>query len=68
MIDQISDQAKKLCNCLNVVGLANIQFAIAADKIYIIEANPRASRTVPFISKATGNAFAQEAVKLMLGY
>ena len=52
VIQQIEDHTKKIAKALNTVGLINVQFAIVNDKVYIIEANPRASRTVPFISKA----------------
>jgi carbamoyl-phosphate synthase large subunit len=52
---------------LNVIGLMNIQFAIRAGKVYVLEVNPRASRTVPFVSKATGVPLAKIAAKLMIG-
>ena len=52
---------------LNVVGLMNIQFAIWRDKVYVLEVNPRASRTVPFVSKATGVPLAKIAARLMVG-
>ena len=52
---------------LNTVGLINVQFAIKDDIVYIIEANPRASRTVPFISKAYGEPYVNYATKVMLG-
>ena len=52
---------------LNVVGLVNAQFAIRKEKIFILEVNPRASRTVPFVSKATGNQLAKIAAKVMIG-
>jgi carbamoyl-phosphate synthase large subunit len=57
----------KLGRALNVVGLMNIQFAIRAGKVYVLEVNPRASRTVPFVSKATGTPLAKIAAKLMVG-
>ena len=57
----------KLAKRLNVVGLINIQYAIQGDTVFIIEANPRASRTVPFVSKATGARLAQIAVRVMSG-
>ncbi|PCJ63311.1 MAG: carbamoyl phosphate synthase large subunit [Planctomycetota bacterium] len=66
-IDRIKIQAKQLALELNVIGLLNIQFAIKNDIIYIIEVNPRASRTVPFISKATGVPLARLAAKVMCG-
>jgi carbamoyl-phosphate synthase large subunit len=65
-IDTIIDYTRKLAIELNVVGLINIQYAIK-DKIYVLEANPRASRTVPFVSKATGIPLAKIAAKLMMG-
>ncbi|MEM1007209.1 MAG: carbamoyl-phosphate synthase large subunit, partial [Pseudomonadota bacterium] len=58
IIDRIKDQAFKLAKALNVVGLMNVQFAIKDDEIYLIEVNPRASRTVPFVAKATDSAIA----------
>ncbi|MEO0540161.1 MAG: ATP-grasp domain-containing protein, partial [Cyanobacteria bacterium P01_A01_bin.105] len=57
----------KLAKALEVVGLMNIQFAVKDDEVYILEANPRASRTVPFVSKATGIPFAKVAVRVMAG-
>ncbi|NEP76293.1 ATP-grasp domain-containing protein, partial [Okeania sp. SIO2G5] len=57
----------KLAKALNVVGLMNIQFAVQGDQVYIIEANPRASRTVPFVSKAIGVPLAKMAVRVMSG-
>src|SRR5262249_59518968 len=56
-----------LAKGLNVYGLMNIQFAVREGIIYILEANPRASRTVPFVSKATGVPLAKLAAKLMVG-
>ncbi|KIC46882.1 carbamoyl phosphate synthase large subunit [Ruegeria sp. ANG-S4] len=66
-IDQIKDQTFKLAKALNVVGLMNVQFAIKDDEIYLIEVNPRASRTVPFVAKATDSAIASIAARLMAG-
>ncbi|MGK7887957.1 MAG: carbamoyl-phosphate synthase large subunit, partial [Leptolyngbyaceae cyanobacterium] len=57
----------KLAKALNVVGLMNIQFAVQGNEVYILEANPRASRTVPFISKAIGIPLAKMAVRVMSG-
>jgi carbamoyl-phosphate synthase large subunit len=57
----------QLGKALDVVGLMNIQFAVQNDKVYILEVNPRASRTVPFVSKATGIPLAKIAAKLMVG-
>jgi carbamoyl-phosphate synthase large subunit len=58
---------RALARALEVVGLMNIQFAIWRDKVYVLEVNPRASRTVPFVSKATGVPLAKIAAKLMIG-
>jgi carbamoyl-phosphate synthase large subunit len=58
---------RRLAEALGVVGLVNIQFAIAQDKVYVLEVNPRASRTVPFVSKATGKPLAKIAARLMTG-
>ncbi|MBQ3387173.1 MAG: carbamoyl-phosphate synthase large subunit, partial [Eggerthellaceae bacterium] len=59
--------ARELARHLQVVGLLNIQFAVHGSRVYVIEANPRASRTVPFVSKATGVALAKAAARLMCG-
>ncbi len=67
VIQQIKDHTHKIALALNTVGLINIQFAIKDDKVYIIEANPRASRTVPFIAKAYGEPYVNYATKVMLG-
>ena len=67
VIQQIKDHTKKIALALNTVGLINIQFAIKDDKVYIIEANPRASRTVPFIAKAYKEPYVNYATKVMLG-
>ena len=67
VLEQIKDHTKKIALALNTVGLINIQFAIKDDKVYIIEANPRASRTVPFIAKAYGEPYVNYATKIMLG-
>jgi len=67
VMQQIKDHTKKIALALNTVGLINIQFAIKDDMVYIIEANPRASRTVPFISKAYGEPYVNYATKVMLG-
>ncbi len=63
----IRDYTVRLARALKVVGLMNIQYAIHQGKVYVIEVNPRASRTVPFVSKATGIPLAKIAVGLMLG-
>lgn len=64
---QIEEHTKKIALELKTVGLINIQFAIKDDKVYIIEANPRASRTVPFIGKAYQEPYVNYATKVMLG-
>ncbi len=66
-IDEMADATRKLAEELDVRGLMNIQFGIMNDKVYVIEVNPRASRTVPFVSKATGVPLAKLATKVMLG-
>jgi carbamoyl-phosphate synthase large subunit len=67
VLQQIKDHTKKIALALNTVGLINIQFAIKDDTVYIIEANPRASRTVPFIAKAYKEPYVNYATKVMLG-
>ncbi len=67
IIEQIKEQAFKLAKALNVVGLMNVQFAIKDGEIYLIEVNPRASRTVPFVAKATDSAIASIAARVMAG-
>ena len=67
MIKKIESQTKKLALALKVKGFMNIQFAIKKDEIFVIEVNPRASRTVPFVSKAKGLPFAKIASRVMAG-
>ena len=67
VMQQIEDHTVNIAKALNTVGLINIQFAVKDDKVYIIEANPRASRTVPFIAKAYGEPYVNYATKIMLG-
>ncbi|PJI92596.1 carbamoyl-phosphate synthase large subunit [Yoonia maricola] len=67
MIAEIRSQTEKLAKALNVVGLMNIQFAVKDETVYLIEVNPRASRTVPFVAKATDSAIASIAARLMAG-
>jgi carbamoyl-phosphate synthase large subunit len=67
MVRRVEDAVARLVRAISVVGLVNIQLAIKGDSIYILEANPRASRTVPFVSKATGIPVARLAAKLLLG-
>ena len=65
---EIVRAAKDLAHELKVIGLMNIQFAVKDEQLYVIEVNPRASRTVPFVSKATGVSLAKLAAKVMLGH
>lgn len=66
-LDSMRRYTRMLAKALTVVGLVNIQFAISEDKVYVLEVNPRASRTVPFVSKATGVPLAKIASLLMVG-
>jgi len=67
VMDQIKEYTHKVANALNIRGLLNIQFAVKDEKVYVIEANPRASRTVPFICKAYQVPYVNIATKVMLG-
>lgn len=67
VLEQMEEYSKKIAKALNVKGLLNIQFAIKNDKVYVIEANPRASRTVPFIAKAYDVPYINIAAKVMMG-
>ncbi len=67
MVEKIKGQMAKLAHGLDVVGLMNAQFAIQGDNLYVLEVNPRASRTVPFVSKAIGLPVAKVAVRCMTG-
>ncbi|MGK7903750.1 MAG: carbamoyl-phosphate synthase large subunit [Hormoscilla sp.] len=67
ILDQIRSWTVKLAKALNVIGLMNIQFAVQGEQVYILEANPRASRTVPFVSKAIGVPLAKLASRVMAG-
>jgi carbamoyl-phosphate synthase large subunit len=67
MLEEIRATTERIALELGVVGLINIQYGIAGGELYVIEANPRASRTVPFVSKATGTPLAKVAARLMLG-
>ncbi|MDH5203526.1 MAG: carbamoyl-phosphate synthase large subunit, partial [Nitrospirota bacterium] len=67
IVDEIKRQTKALANELDVIGLMNVQFAVKDHDIYILEVNPRASRTVPFVSKATGIPLAKIAAKVIVG-
>src|SRR5262249_24161474 len=66
-LDLMREYTRQLAKALNVIGLMNIQFAISADRVYVLEVNPRASRTVPFVSKATGVPLAKIAARLIVG-
>ena len=68
VMQQIKDHTEQIALALNTVGLINIQYAIKDNKVYVIEANPRASRTVPFIAKAYGEPYVNYATKIMLGH
>ncbi|MCL2829164.1 MAG: carbamoyl-phosphate synthase large subunit [Betaproteobacteria bacterium] len=65
--DELRRQTQLMARALNVVGLMNVQFAIQNDTVYVLEVNPRASRTVPFVSKATGLPLAKIAARCMVG-
>ena len=67
ILDTIRAQTKALADALNVVGLMNVQFAVKDDQVYLLEVNPRGSRTVPFVAKATGNPIAKIAACVMAG-
>ncbi len=67
ILEDVVRATKAMANELNVIGLMNVQYAIKDDQLYIIEVNPRASRTIPFVSKATGVPLAKLATKVMLG-
>ncbi|GAA0399471.1 carbamoyl-phosphate synthase large subunit [Cocleimonas flava] len=65
--DELREQSRKMALALNVVGLMNVQFAIKDQDVYVLEVNPRASRTVPYVSKATGRPLAKVAARCMAG-
>jgi carbamoyl-phosphate synthase large subunit len=67
VLEKIREYTKRLALALKVVGLMNVQYAIQRDTVYALEVNPRASRTVPYVSKATGVALARIAARLMVG-
>ncbi len=67
MISEIKDASRSMALELGVIGLMNVQYAVKGDDLYILEVNPRASRTVPFVSKATGVPLAKMATKIMMG-
>src|SRR5258706_4394793 len=67
IVDRLKQQTRELAKALRVRGLMNVQYAIKDNEIYVIEVNPRASRTVPFVGKATGVPWAKIAAKVMVG-
>ncbi|OFW56726.1 MAG: carbamoyl phosphate synthase large subunit [Candidatus Solincola sediminis] len=67
MVDEIKEATYALARELRVIGLMNIQYAVKDEKLFVLEVNPRASRTVPYVSKATGISWAKVATKVMLG-
>jgi carbamoyl-phosphate synthase large subunit len=67
VVATLQDYTKKIADALGVVGLINVQYAVKNEEVYVLEANPRASRTVPFVAKATGVPVAQVAVEVMMG-
>ncbi|XRO77292.1 carbamoyl-phosphate synthase large subunit [Methanocaldococcus sp. 10A] len=67
IIDTVIDYTAKLARALNIVGLLNVQYAVKDGVVYVLEANPRASRTVPYVSKSVGIPLAKLATKVMLG-
>jgi carbamoyl-phosphate synthase large subunit len=67
MQDELRRQTRAMAKALNVVGLMNVQFAIQGETVYVLEVNPRASRTVPYVSKATGLSLAKVAARCMVG-
>jgi carbamoyl-phosphate synthase large subunit len=67
ILEKIREYTTKLARALNVVGLMNVQYAIQRDTVYVLEVNPRASRTIPYVSKATGVPLAKVAARLMTG-
>jgi len=68
VLEDVRTMTRKLCKALHIVGLMNLQLAVQGDVVYVLEANPRASRTVPYVSKAIGVSLAKVATKVMLGH
>jgi carbamoyl-phosphate synthase large subunit len=66
-LEDIRRYQERIANEMGIVGFLNVQYAVKDDKVYVLEANPRSTRTIPFLAKATGRAEAQIAVKVMLG-
>jgi len=67
VLETMKTHTRRLAKALNVIGLLNIQFAVKGDTVFVLEVNPRASRTIPFVSKATGVNLAQIATRVMVG-
>jgi carbamoyl-phosphate synthase large subunit len=67
-VETLHEHTARIAEALGVVGLINVQYAVKNDEVFVLEANPRASRTVPFVAKATGVAVAQVAVRVMMGH
>ena len=67
VLERLHDHTARIAEELGVIGLINVQYAVKDDEVFVLEANPRASRTVPFVAKATGVALAQVAVEVMMG-
>jgi carbamoyl-phosphate synthase large subunit len=67
VVATLHEYTKKIADALGVVGLINVQYAVKHEEVFVLEANPRASRTVPFVAKATGVPVAQVAVRVMMG-
>jgi carbamoyl-phosphate synthase large subunit len=67
VLSTLDDYTRKIAASLEVIGLINVQYAVKNEEVYVLEANPRASRTVPFVAKATGVALAQIAVRVTMG-
>jgi carbamoyl-phosphate synthase large subunit len=67
VLAQLHDYSARIAHELGVIGLINVQYAVKDDEVFVLEANPRASRTVPFVAKATGVPLAQVAVEVMMG-
>ena len=68
VLTTLHESTKKIADALEVVGLINVQYAVKDGEVFVLEANPRASRTVPFVAKATGVSLAQVAVRVMMGH
>ncbi|NGP75374.1 carbamoyl-phosphate synthase large subunit [Balneolaceae bacterium YR4-1] len=66
-LEKIREYQERIADEMGIIGFLNVQYAVRGDKVYVLEANPRSTRTIPFLAKATGRAEAQIAVKVMLG-